>query len=108
MDEKEFKKALDTAELMGFDRGVKTIFVQLLKTMEDDKMRYVSYDSIKKLYSELLDQIEKTKDKMCCGKCDGFFAHRVGSHSDDRGGDSDNPCYCNAGKCDNKECDCHK
>lgn len=24
-----------------------------------------------------------------------YFAHRIGSHSDDRGGESDYPCYCN-------------
>ncbi len=108
MDEKEFKKALDTAEMLGFDRGTKTLFTVILKTMEEENMRYVSYDSLKKLYFELMEQVEKTKGKTCCEKCDGYFAHRIGSHSDDRGGDSDNPCYCNAGKCGNKECGCHK
>lgn len=27
-----------------------------------------------------------------------YFEHRVGSHSDDRGGASDAPCYCNEDK----------
>jgi len=27
-----------------------------------------------------------------------YFEHRVGSHSDDRGGESDYPCYCNEDK----------
>lgn len=27
-----------------------------------------------------------------------YFEHRVGSHSDDHGGDSDYPCYCNRDK----------
>lgn len=27
-----------------------------------------------------------------------YFEHRVGSHSDDYGGDSDYPCYCNQDK----------
>lgn len=29
---------------------------------------------------------------------DEYFEHRVGSHSDDYGGESDYPCYCNKDK----------
>lgn len=43
----------------------------------------------------------------CCSKCSGYFEHRVGSHSDDWGGDSDLPCDCNRDKCDNPNCECH-
>jgi len=32
------------------------------------------------------------------GKEEDYFEHRVGSHSDDYGGESDNPCYCNKPK----------
>lgn len=44
---------------------------------------------------------------ICCLKCSGYFEHRIGSHSDDRGGDSDYPCYCNQNDCKNPDCECH-
>lgn len=51
---------------------------------------------------------EAMDKKMCCKKCSGYFEHRVGSHSDDWGGDSDLPCDCNRDKCKNPKCGCHK
>lgn len=43
----------------------------------------------------------------CCSECSGYFEHRVGSHSDDWGGDSDLPCYCNKDECHDPKCKCH-
>lgn len=50
----------------------------------------------------------------CCAKCkgSGSFHHTVGSHSDDRGGDSDLPCNCTENECfhlatDVRPCECH-
>ena len=59
------------------------------------------------IFEQTYEQLERIPSK-CCEKCDGYFPHRVGSHSDDFGGESDYPCYCNQGKCDNKNCECHK
>jgi len=56
----------------------------------------------------------ETKKEECCEKCkgSGSFYHTVGSHSDDRGGDSDLPCLCTENDCfhlstDKKPCPCH-
>lgn len=50
----------------------------------------------------------------CCEQCrgSGSFNHTIGSHSDDRGGDSDLPCNCTENDCfhlatDKKPCECH-
>lgn len=43
----------------------------------------------------------------CCKQCTAYFKHTIGSHSDDRGGDSDNSCYCNEDDCRNLNCECH-
>ena len=50
MNEEEIKKILDKAELMGYDRGVKTIFIQIFQLMESQKMLSISYTDLKKLY----------------------------------------------------------
>jgi len=46
-------------------------------------------------------------DTPCCEKCSGYFEHRIGSHSDDWGGESDNPCFCNKSVCRDFGCPCH-
>ena len=42
---------------------------------------------------------------VCCKECDDYFAHSVGSHSDDR---DYTPCDCNKGKCRFPNCICHQ
>jgi hypothetical protein len=52
MNEIELKKALDTAEKMGFDRGVKTIMLAIFKAIEDSGFTAISYKSLKGIYEE--------------------------------------------------------
>lgn len=48
------------------------------------------------------------QEKKCCDKCSGYFPHRVGSHSDDYGGESDVSCFCNENEpCRKTDCSCH-
>lgn len=64
MDPIEFKKALDIAEMMGFDRGARTIFVEILKAMEEDKMLAISYLSLKKLYDRYSSEADIINQKI--------------------------------------------
>lgn len=50
MDRQKLKEMLDKAESMGYDRGVLTILVDILKLMDESKMNYVSYKSIKDIH----------------------------------------------------------
>lgn len=52
MKEEEIKKALDTAEKMGFDRGVKTIMMAIFKAIEESGFTAISYRSLKDIYEE--------------------------------------------------------
>ncbi len=53
MKPEELQKMLDKAEQMGYDRGVLSILLELLKTMDDGKMRFISYESIKRIWEAL-------------------------------------------------------
>lgn len=56
MKEEEFKKALDTAEKMGFDRGVKTIMLTIFAAIEQSGFTAISYKSLKAIYEEYLNK----------------------------------------------------
>ncbi len=56
--EPTLKEILDKAELMGFDRGVQTVFIQIFKAMEEEKMRIISYESLKSLYIAIMNTLK--------------------------------------------------
>ena len=57
MKDTELKEMLDKAEIMGFDRGVETVFLSIFTAMEESKMLVVSYKSLKELYKEIKNKI---------------------------------------------------
>ncbi len=54
MTPEDFKKALDKAEQVGFDRGVMTILEQILLQIEQSGMLAISYKSIKAIAQEYI------------------------------------------------------
>jgi len=48
----EFLEALDKAEKLGYQRGVKTVFINLFSKMEKDKMMMISFMTLKKIWEE--------------------------------------------------------
>lgn len=51
-------------------------------------------------YTQKQEKLREIMYRFCpeIGKEEDYFPHRIGSHSDDYGGDSDLPCYCNKPK----------
>lgn len=60
--EEEIKNMLDKAEIMGFDRGVRTIMLNIMKAMDSDKKTYISYIDLKRIYDQY-EETGKTKNK---------------------------------------------
>lgn len=62
MDEKQkeiIKEALREVESDGFDRGVKTILVELIREMDENNITSISYKSIKDLHEQYSLTVEK-------------------------------------------------
>jgi hypothetical protein len=56
IDKEQLFKAFKEAEMKGYDRGIKTIFLKIFQAMEEDKMLFISYKSLKELYEAIISE----------------------------------------------------